>query len=80
MNKPTSLRIDETKLNRLDALAETMGLSRGQAINEAVDRYLEYNDWFLTAVDKGLKDIEEGRIVSEVEMEAVFKKWDIIDD
>lgn len=79
MNRPTSLRIDETKLNRLDALAQTMGLSRGQAINEALDRYIEYNDWFLTAVDKGLKDIEEGRIVSAEEMEARFRRWGIED-
>lgn len=77
MKNATSVRIEESKLSRLDALAETMGLSRGQAINDAIDRYLEHNDWFLAAVDKGLEDSKQGRVISDEEMKATFRQWGV---
>jgi len=77
MTNATSIRLDETKLNRLDALAEIMGLSRSQAINDALDRYLEYNDWFLKAVDIGLNDSRQGRVISDEEMKATFREWGV---
>lgn len=73
----TSIRLDETKLNRLDALAETMGQSRGALLNEAVDRYLEYHEWFLTAVDEGIRAADEGHMAPEEDVRAAFAKWGV---
>lgn len=73
----TSVRLDETKLNRLDALAETMGLTRASALNEAVDRYLEFHEWFLAAVDEGVLAAGEGRVASNEDVEAAFARWGV---
>lgn len=73
----TSIRLDETKLNRLDALAETMGQSRAALLNDAVDRFLEYHEWFLTSVDEGIRAADEGRMASSEEVRASFAKWGV---
>lgn len=72
MPHATSVRLDETALNRLDALAKTMGKSRSEAISEAVDNYLEYHEWFLAAVDEGIRQADEGNLVSH---ESVIKSF-----
>jgi len=38
---PTTIRLPEDKLARLDALAKTMRRSRNEALNEAIDNYPE---------------------------------------
>jgi len=73
----TSIRLDETKLNRLDALAETMGMTRAGALNDAVDRYLEYHEWFLARVDEGVRAADEGHIASPADVRDAFAKWGV---
>jgi len=75
MTRSTSIRMDEAKLNRLDALAQTMGQSRGMALNAAVDQYLEYHEWFLAAVDKGIADADQGRMAAPEQVRATLEKW-----
>jgi predicted transcriptional regulator len=36
---------------------------------------IHYHLFVREKIDKGLKDVEEGRILSEEEMEAKFKQW-----
>jgi predicted transcriptional regulator len=36
---------------------------------------IHYHLFVREKIDKGIKDIEEGRIVTEEEMDARFKKW-----
>ncbi len=73
----TSVRMDESKLHRLDALAKTMGQSRGQVIGEAVDRFIEYHEWFLDAVETGIRDADAGRIVAPEDVKAAFAAWGV---
>lgn len=73
MPHATSVRLDETKLNQLDALAKTMGKSRTQAINEALDQYLEYHEWFLASVRQGIGAADAGRVVSHQSVIDKFK-------
>lgn len=73
MPQATSIRLEEDKLNQLDALAKTMGKSRTQAISEAVDRYLDYHEWFLASVQQGIDDADAGRIVSHQSVIDKFK-------
>lgn len=36
---------------------------------------IHYHLFVREKIDKGIKDIEEGRIITEEEMDARFKKW-----
>lgn len=78
--RATSTRFDETTLARLDALAKTMGKSRSEALTEAVERYLEYHEWFLTKVDEGLADVDQGRTVSHAAVKDVLAGYGVKTD
>lgn len=71
--KTASVRMDEEKLQRLDKLASITKRSRAWLINEAVDRYLSYEEWFIKAVEEGIADVNAGRIISHDE---VKKEWE----
>ncbi len=71
--KVASVRMEEKKLQRIDKLAKTTNRSRGWLINQAVDRYLEYEEWYLRAVEAGMEDIKAGRIISHGELK---KDWE----
>jgi predicted transcriptional regulator len=36
---------------------------------------IHYHIFVREKIDEGVRDLEEGRIISEEEMEATFKKW-----
>jgi predicted transcriptional regulator len=38
---------------------------------------IQYHLYVLQRVDKGLKEVEEGKVVSEDEMESRFAKWNV---
>ncbi|MCZ6803097.1 MAG: ribbon-helix-helix protein, CopG family [Proteobacteria bacterium] len=73
VGKVASVRMEEEKLQRIDKLAKTTNRSRGWLINQAVDRYLEYEEWLLKAIEAGMEDIEAGRIISH---EKLKKDWE----
>lgn len=62
--KTASLRIEEDKLERLDRMATLTGHSRNYHINEAVNRYLEYEEWFVSRVEAAQEDIQQGRTLA----------------
>ncbi len=66
--KTVSVRMVEEKLQRLDKLASITKRSRGWLINDAVDRYLSYEEWFIKAVEAGIEDVNAGRVVPHVEI------------
>jgi predicted transcriptional regulator len=68
-----TVRIDSRTLRRLGALARKRSRSRASVITEAVERYLEYEEWFASEVRKGLKEAERGKLVDH---EVVVKEWE----
>ena len=66
--KTASVRMDEEKLQRLDKLADITKRSRGWLINEAVDRYLSYEEWYIKAVEAGMEDVAAGRVIPHEEI------------
>ena len=71
--KVASVRMEEKKLERIDELAKATNRSRGWLINQAVDRYLEYEEWYLKAIEAGMEDVKEGRTISH---EGLKKDWE----
>ncbi len=65
--------MDSRTLKRVDGVARAMSRSRAWVINQAVERYLDYEEWFVAQVKEGLKEVEAGKVV---EHEAVVKAWE----
>lgn len=71
--KTTTIRMDARTLKRVDGIARAMSRSRAWVINHAIERYLDYEEWFVGAVKQGLKQAEAGDVV---EHEVVVKAWE----
>jgi predicted transcriptional regulator len=75
--KTTTVRIDDTILERVDNLARTLSRSRSWVINQAIERFLDYEEWFVKEVEDGLAEVEKGEIATREEIEAKFRKWGV---
>lgn len=73
--KTASIRMDDSKLKRLDAMAKVMNRSRTWLINQAVDKYLNYEEWFIKEVQDGLKEAQNPENL--IDHDAVVRKWEV---
>ena len=49
--KATTVRINDDTIERIDCLANTLSRSRSWVINQAIERFLDYEEWFVFPVD-----------------------------
>jgi predicted transcriptional regulator len=73
--KTTTVRLDDKMLDRLDGLAKVLSRSGSWVINKAIDRFLEYEEWFVQEVKDGLAEVEKGEAANHEEVIAGFRKW-----
>lgn len=69
---PISFRTDEAKRDEIDKVAQSLDRDRSWIINQALDQFLEQHRWHADQINKGLRDIEEGRYKS---LDAVRSKF-----
>ena len=68
LNLPPDL---ETKLARA---ADRRGMAAEALVLEAIERAVEYDDWFLREVEKGLAQIERGDVLTHEEVGARLER------
>ncbi len=73
--KATTIRIDKDVLGRVDGLAKELSRSRSWVINQAIDRFLEYEEWYVKEVKDGLAEVQRREIATDEEVVARFRKW-----
>jgi predicted transcriptional regulator len=73
--KTTTVRLDDKMLDRVDGLAKALSRSRSWVINSAIERFLEYEEWFVLEVKDGLAEVEKGEVADHEEVIAKFRKW-----
>jgi len=72
--KTISFRMPADAVDTLDALAESMDRDRTYLLNEAVERYLQLNEYHIKLVKKGLRAAEAGDFVPQAEMKKLVAK------
>ena len=75
--KATTVRLDEGMIGRVDHLARELSRSRSWVIKQAIERFLEYEEWFVHEVKDGLKEMERGEIATDDEVANRFQKWGV---
>lgn len=75
--KNASIRMDAEKLARVDSIAKAVNRSRAWVINQAVDRYLEYEEWFVQQVQQGLDEADQGQFATDQQVKKRFAKWGV---
>ena len=70
-------RISDDLNRRIDALAASSSLTRGQIIEDALShgRSLAWQEKWVAGVREGLKDADDGVFATEAEIAAVLTKY-----
>jgi len=76
MEKQTiSFRLPSDRLAALDALADTLDRDRTYLLSEAIDAYLETQQWHLQQIQTGLEEADSGHLLSHAKVKAMTAKW-----
>jgi predicted transcriptional regulator len=55
---------------KLDRVAQDRGTNSQTLAREAIERLVDYDDWFLREIDKGLNQIDRGATVDHAQVGA----------
>jgi len=72
--KTISFRMRSDAVETLDALAESLDRDRSYLLNEAVEHYLELNEYHIKLIKKGLRAAERGGFVPDAEMKKLMAR------
>lgn len=70
-----TVRVPAALKNRLDKLAGATARSRSWLAAHALQIYVEDQEWQLTVIRKGLKDLQAGRTVSHEKTARWLRSW-----
>lgn len=69
--------LDADRLSKLDNAAITLGATREDLLNQAIDAFMaslsdkaEYEQWFIRKVKKSIKAADEGKLIPASEVNA----------
>ncbi len=72
MRGTISFRLDSEKREALDAVASASDRDRSYILNEAIDAYLDVQQWQIEHIRKGLRQANAGQFATEAEMKAAL--------
>jgi len=75
--RATTIRMEDTVLDRVDSMAKSVNRSRTWLINQAVEQFLSYEEWFVQEVQDGVNEAANGELASQEKVEQRFAKWDV---
>jgi len=76
MEKQTvSFRLGPDKVAALDRLADSMERDRTYLLSEAVDAYLELQQWQLEQIQAGLALADAGKLIPHRKVKAMASRW-----
>jgi len=75
--KMTTVRMDDHLLERVDGIAKSLSRPRAWVINQALERFVDYEEWFELEVKTGLSEVERGDVAPDTEVRSAFNKWGV---
>jgi len=63
------------KNETLRRIAETLDVSIGEVINDALDRYIDVCEWQVKHIQEGVKAAVEGNFASDEDIDEFLKKY-----
>jgi RHH-type rel operon transcriptional repressor/antitoxin RelB len=74
MDKTVSFRTDSKKVQALDALGALQDRDRSYLLNQAVDTYLDLQQYHIELIEKGIRQADAGELVDHSEVENMLAK------
>lgn len=75
--KTTTVRMDDHLINRVDGIAKSLSRSRSWIIKQALERFVDYEEWYIKEVESALLEVDNGELSSDQEVSEAFKKWGV---
>ena len=75
--RATTIRMEDAVLERVDTMAKSVNRSRTWVINQAVERFLSYEEWFVQEVQSGMNEAANGEFASQKKVEERFSRWNV---
>ena len=75
MTAAFTIRLDDEKLAKLDALAADTDRSRNWIAAKAIQDYVELNAWQIQRIKEGIAEADRGEFATDEEVAAVFNKY-----
>jgi len=72
--KTVSFRTDSKKVEALDALASVQDRDRSYLLNEAVDNYLDLQQYHITLIEQGIRQANAGELFDHAAVERMVAK------
>jgi len=69
-----NVKIPKALVKRLSRLIAKVGVTPGALVKTALANQLDYEEWFLKAVDEGIADLDAGHTFSTREVLAALAK------
>jgi RHH-type rel operon transcriptional repressor/antitoxin RelB len=70
-----TLRVDARTKARLEKLAEATRRSKSFLAAEAIERYLESEDWQIKEIRQAVKEADAGDFVSDADFARIVKRY-----
>ena len=70
-----SARVPGDLAKRLESLAQTMHRSKSFLAAQAIEEFVDLQEWHVQAIKEGMAAVERGEVVSHEQALAVLKSW-----
>jgi len=67
--------LDIEKRKAIDEIALLLERDRSDILNDAIDAYLQVQQWQLEHIKEGLRQADAGEFASDEEVAAAFARW-----
>lgn len=74
-NKQITFSIDEEKHEIVEKLADSFGKDIEGVVKEAVDQYIEQNEWKIAHINKEAEDKKKKDTTQNIDSESIFDKY-----
>jgi RHH-type transcriptional regulator, rel operon repressor / antitoxin RelB len=71
-----TVRVDPDVKKRLEKLAKSTGRSRSFLAAEALDAYLDVNEWQIAGVKDAITSLDRGKTIAHKEVKDWVNSWD----
>jgi predicted transcriptional regulator len=69
--------MDDDLLARVDGIAKSLSRPRSWIINQALERFVDHEEWFELEIKAGLAEVEQGDVALDTEVRRAFSKWGV---
>jgi predicted transcriptional regulator len=70
-----TIRVGRTVKQRLEKLAESTGRSRSFLAAEALNAYLDVNEWQIAGIEKAIASLDRGAGIAHGDVKRAVRSW-----